>query len=212
MPSPTLPRSNFVPRLHVITDETIQNRYSHSELALLACRGGADAVQYREKRTQSTRAMLATARGMIDVCTPECTLVVDDRADVALGAGARAIHLGAQDLDIATARMILGADALIGGTANSLNEARNVWQTDVDYLGVGPIYGTQSKANPAPDMGLDQLSQICAQCPKPVIAIGSITQSRINEVIGAGAHGVAILSAIVADSDPALAAINTVVD
>ena len=195
----------LIPRLHIITDETVQTRYTHVELTQLACRGGAGAVQYREKRSMSTKVLVATARAMLDACTASCTLVVDDRADVAVGAGARAVHLGAQDLDVATARLIVGAGTLIGGTANSLDEARSVWQTDVDYLGVGPIYGTQSKTNPAPDMGLEQLSRICTQCPKPVIAIGSINAARINEVMHAGAHGVAVLSAVVAATDPARA-------
>lgn len=196
-------KTKRIPRLHVITDETVQTRYTHVELTELAGRGGADAVQYREKRDIPTKLLVATARAMLDACTSSCTLVVDDRADVAVAAGAGAIHLGAQDLDVATARLITGPDTLIGGTANSLAEARSVWHTAVDYLGVGPIYGTRSKANPAPDMGLEQLSQICTQSPKPVIAIGSISAARINEVMSAGAHGVAVLSTVVAAPDPA---------
>ena len=70
---------------------------------------------------------------------------------------------------------------MIGGTANSLEEARRVWAMDVDYLGVGPVYGTTSKANPAQTMGLDNLAAIAAACPKPVIAIGSITAARIPD-------------------------------
>ena len=75
----------------------------------------------------------------------------------------------------------------------------------MDYLGVGPIYGTQSKANPAPDMGLETLARICADSPLPIVAIGSITPERIAEVIGAGAHGVAVLSAVVLADDPTAA-------
>ncbi len=85
-----------------------------------------------------------------DVC-----LVVDDRVDVAMAAGVRAVHLGRDDLDAGTARRVLGPHALIGGTANSLEEALRVAATDVDYLGVGPVFGTRSKANPASPLGLD---------------------------------------------------------
>jgi thiamine-phosphate pyrophosphorylase len=95
---------------------------------------------------------------------------------------------------------------LIGGTANSLEEARRVWQRPIDYLGVGPVYGTQSKANPAPILGIDQLAAITGGCPVPVIAIGNITADRVTEVLDAGAHGIAVLSAITCADDPEAAA------
>ena len=192
-----------IPRLQVITDETVQARFGHAELAELAARGGADAVQYREKRPLTTRQLLDVARAMREVCDRErAMLIVDDRADVALSVRAPALHLGRNDLDVATARAILGSDAVIGGTANSYEEAARVWQTGVDYIGVGPIYGTRSKMNPAPDMGLETLARICADSPVPVVAIGSITAERIPDVIAAGAHGVAVLSAVVTADDP----------
>jgi thiamine-phosphate diphosphorylase len=192
-----------IPRFQVITDEVLQTRFSHAELARLAAEGGADAVQYREKRPLTTRELLAVAREMRAACEAAgVTLVVDDRADIARSVGAPALHLGANDLDVATARAILGDDVIIGGTANSYDEARRVWASGVDYLGVGPIYGTQSKANPAPTMGLDVLARICAGSPLPIIAIGSITAARIPEVMRAGAHGVAVLSEVLLAADP----------
>ena len=190
-----------IPRLHVITDETLQTRHSHADLARLAVAGGADAVQYREKRQTDTQTQIATVTAMLAACG-ESLLVVDDRADVALSAGAPGLHLGAKDLDVATARKIVGDTAIIGGTANSLAEAQQVWRSGVNYLGVGPVYGTQSKANPAPVMGLTQLKEICQACPLPVIAIGSITAARIPEVMETGAHGVAVISEVVLAEDP----------
>ena len=193
-------------RLHVITDATLQDRFSHLELAELAARGGADMVQFREKRPWTARALVETAAGMRRALegTPAC-LVVDDRVDVALAAGARAVHLGRDDLDVATARRVLGGNALIGGTANSLAEALRVAATDVDYLGVGPVFGTASKANPAPPLGLDGFRAIVEAVRKPVIAIGSITAPRIGSLLDAGAHGVAVISAVVCQTDPAAA-------
>ena len=192
-----------IPRFQVITDEVLQTRFSHLELARLAAKGGADAVQYREKRPLTTRQLMATGTSMLAACVEAgITLVVDDRADVARSVGARAVHLGANDLDVPTARTILGGAVLIGGTANSYDEARTVWASGVDYLGVGPIYGTRSKANPAPVMGLEVLARICADSPVPVIAIGSITAERIPEVMQAGAHGVAVLSEVLLAPDP----------
>jgi thiamine-phosphate pyrophosphorylase len=194
-------------RLHVITDATLQDRFSHVELARLAAAGGADAVQFREKGAWSTRALVETAIALRRALegTP-VGLVVDDRVDVALAAGVPAVHLGRDDLDVALARQVLGVDALIGGTANSVGEARRVAATDVDYLGVGPVFGTRAKANPAPPLGLDGFQAIVRAVSKPVVAIGSVTAERVQALLDAGAHGVAVISAVVCQPDPAAAA------
>jgi thiamine-phosphate pyrophosphorylase len=191
-------------RLHVITDVVLQTRFSHVELAQLAAAGGADTIQLREKRPLTTRVLVETAaaiRRALDGAGIQ--LVVDDRVDVALAAGVPAVHLGRDDLDVQTARAILGADALIGGTANSIAEALRVAATDVDYLGVGPVFGTRSKANPAPPLGLEGFRAIVETARKPVIAIGSVTADRVRSVLDAGAYGVAVLSAVVCEVDPA---------
>jgi len=194
-------------RLHVITDAVLQTRFSHVELARLAAAGGADTIQLREKRPVTTQSLVETAVAMRRVLEGTgIELVVDDRVDVALAAGAHAVHLGRDDLDVATARAILGAGALIGGTANSLAEALRVAATDVDYLGVGPVFGTRSKANPAPPLGLDGLRAIVEAVRKPVVAIGSITADRVRSILDVGAYGVAVLSAVVCEADPAEAA------
>ncbi|MCY3813998.1 MAG: thiamine phosphate synthase [Gammaproteobacteria bacterium] len=192
-----------VPRLHVITDETVQDRYGHLALARLALAGGADAVQFREKRPWTTRQLLNVGRAIVAACREaNAVAVIDDRADVALSARAGGLHLGRNDLDVASARRILGNAVLIGGTANSYDEAMAVAETDVDYLGVGPVYGTQSKASPAPALGLEALARIACGTPKPVVAIGGITATRIPETMQTGAHGVAVLSEVVNADDP----------
>ena len=194
-----------VPRLHVVTDATLAPHLGHLELARLALAGGADCVQFREKRPWTTRTLLDVAVPIAQACAAANALaIIDDRVDVAFATGAGA-HIGRDDLDAATARRILGPEALLGGTANSYAEAARVWQTEVDYLGVGPIFGTTSKAQPAPTMGLDTLARIARDCPKPVIAIGGVRAERIGEVIAAGAHGVAVLSEVVAADDPTAA-------
>lgn len=192
-----------VPRLHVITDETIQRRHSHAAQARLALAGGADCVQFREKRPWATAELVCAAREVVAACAAaKAVAIVNDRVDVAVAVDASAVHLGREDLLVSAARRLLGEGGLIGGTANSLSEAARVWETDVDYLGVGPVYGTASKANPAPTLGLVAFARIVAACPKPVIAIGGIDAPRIGEVMAAGAHGVAVLSAVVAAQDP----------
>jgi len=193
-------------RLHVLTDVHIQERFGHVELAERAAAGGADVVQYRDKRPLTTRELLAMATSIGKALGPTaCRLIVDDRADVALAVAAAGVHLGRDDLPVAIARRLLGPDVIIGGTANSLDEARTVAATGVDYLGVGPIYGTRTKANPAPVMGLETLAAIVRAVDIPVIAIGSITVARIGEVMATGAYGVAVVSAVVQDADPVAA-------
>lgn len=194
-------------RIHVITDATLQDRFSHVELARLAAAGGADVIQLREKRPWTTRALIeaavATRRALEGL---PVALVVNDRVDVAAAAGVRAVHLGRDDVDVGTARRLLGPHALIGGTANSLDEALRVAATDVDYLGVGPVFGTRSKANPAAALGVDGFRAIVKALTKPVIAIGSVTADQVGALLDAGAHGVAVISAVVCQPDPAAAA------
>ena len=194
-----------IPRLHVVTDQAVQGRHDHATLARLALEGGADAVQFREKKPCSTAALLRIAARIVDMCRSANALaIVNDRVDVALAAGAGGVHLGRDDLAPGAARRILGADAVIGATANSYQQAAAAW-AEADYLGVGPIYGTQSKDNAAPTMGLTTLAHIARDCPKPVVAIGGIDAQRIGAVIRAGAHGVAVLSTVATADDPAAA-------
>jgi thiamine-phosphate pyrophosphorylase len=189
-----------------LTDECLQERFDHAALASLAVKGGADTVQYREKRRRTTAQRVATARGMLAAMAGAGVLIVDDRADVALAACADGVHLGRDDLNPATARAILGPGRLVGGTAHSLDEALLAAANGVDYLGVGPVFGTQSKANPAPPLRLPDLARITKAVTVPVIAIGNITSERVGEVLQAGAYGVAVLSSVVCTRDPRAAA------
>jgi len=194
-------------RLHVITDTVLQTGRTHAQIARLALEGGADTIQYREKRPLVTRDLMAEAAAVVDACqAAQALAVVDDRIDVAAAVGATGVHLGRHDLPVDAARRILGPAAIIGGTANSLDEARTVWSRPIDYLGVGPVFGTSSKANPAPVMGLATLAAIATECPVPVIAIGNITPEHVADVLAAGAYGIAVLSGVTCADDPGVAA------
>jgi len=206
-PTPAPGRERIPGVLQVITDETIQSRFSHADLARLAVRGGADAVQFREKRPRSTAELVESARRMAEVLAASgARLVVNDRVDVAAAAGASAVHLGRADLDPWLARRLLERGAIVGRTANSLAEAMRAAALDVDYLGVGPVFGTRTKASPAPALGLDGLREIVRSVQMPVVAIGSLTPEDVPDVLAAGARGIAVASAVVCDPDPAQAA------
>lgn len=192
------------PVLHVITDETLQHRFSHAELAKRITEAGADFLQFREKRVKDTRTLVTTASALQQMCgeSTNTRLIVNDRADIAFAVGSCGVHLGASDLPVATARSILGSDCIIGGTLNDPEKYSSDWAKQFNYLGVGPVFGTNSKANPSPPIGLDVLTDLCRVSPVDVIAIGNITLHNIDGVLRTGVAGVAVLSAICCAMDP----------
>jgi len=191
-------------RLHVLTDCTLQSRFDAAELAARAAAGGADVVQYREKRdlgdaerARRARAVMAALAGTSARC------IVNDDPRLARSCGAHGVHVGPRDASPAAARAIVGPQRLVGATANDEAAALRLVAAPVDYLGVGPVFGTRSKAAPAPRLGLAALRRIVAAVPLPVIAIGSIDAANVEEVLATGAHGVAVLAAVVGAEDPA---------
>lgn len=193
-------------RFHVLTDLRFQQRFSHAELARFAAEGGADTIQFRQK-SGSVRDMLAEARHAASVCREwDVPFLVNDRLDVALACRAGGIHLGQQDFPVREARSILGTEAIIGGTATTVEEALAMQEAGADYVGFGPVFPTTSKDHPAPVKGLANLAHVCAAVRIPVIAIAGISVERVGPVIRAGAHGVAVMTAVTTADNPALAA------
>lgn len=198
MPSP-------IGRLHVLTDFTFQQRFSHSELAALAIEGGADVIQFRQK-AGSIRDILANAHATARVCRAAgIPLLIDDRIDIALAVGAQGVHLGQTDMPLADARAIFGPDAIIGITAPSIADAHKALEGGADYIGFGPIFPTRSKANPASVKGLEGVLQMANAVDIPMIGIAGITALRSPDVLRAGAHGVAVMTAISTADDPSQA-------
>jgi thiamine-phosphate pyrophosphorylase len=187
--------------LIVITDTAAKHR-PHVDLATLAVAGGADAIQYRDKHS-SMRQVLQTARHLRDIChRANVALIINDRIDVAMAVDADGVHLGQNDVPIAVARELLGADKLIGGSASTLEEARQVEQDGADYIGCGHIFPTQSKDKPYPARGTDFLREVCADVKIPVIAIGGITIDNAPQVLAAGASGIAVIGTVSHAPDP----------
>ena len=192
------------PVLHVITDESLQQRFTHEELAQRIIEAGADFLQYREKRPNNTLALLSTARTLHQICQQSTStrLIINDHVDVAFALGDCGVHLGENDLPVAIARQILGPKRMIGGTLNNPKNFALSWARHCNYLGVGPVFGTNSKPYPAPPLGLVALSELCQASPVDVIAIGNITLENIEDVLATGVAGVAVLSSIVCSDDP----------
>lgn len=189
-------------RLHVITDTDLQDRFSHVELIKMAIAGGADTVQFRQKHG-STRTMIETARNLKSLCTSAGVIfIVNDRLDVAIASHSDGVHLGQDDFPIPLAREILGENKIIGGSAVTLDEARKCLDEGADYVGFGPVYPTASKADAGPVAGIDLMNKVSVKIPLPLIAIGGVNKDNIPEVIRAGAHGIAVISAVCCQDDP----------
>jgi thiamine-phosphate pyrophosphorylase len=192
-------------RLHVITDTEHQDRWDHLELARLALEGGAGVIQLREKRA-ATREQIATARALAAHCRgARAVLIVNDRIDVALASDAHGVHLGRDDFPLTLAREMLGPDRILGASARTLEEARAAERAGADYVGLGPAYATASKADAGAVLGPAGLAPIIAGLEIPVVAIGGITAENAAAVLGAGAHGLAVISAVTQSEDPAAA-------
>ena len=191
-----------VGRFHVLTDTVLQCRLSHVELTELAIAGGADTIQFRQKGG-ATREMIRAAEQMQALCRKAgVTFVVNDRVDVAIACHADGVHLGQDDFPIPLARKLLGAEAIIGGSASSLEEARKCLLEGADYVGFGPVYATTSKEDAGPASGLGLLKQIVEAIPLPIIAIGGISRDNLPPLMRAGVHGIAVISAVCCQEDP----------
>jgi len=191
--------------LHVLTDITRQDRHDHAELARRALEGGADAIQFREKRG-ATRGMIAIARVLAGICRDRgACLIVNDRLDVALAADAEGVHLGREDFPLSLARHLLGPDRVIGASAETVEEALEGMRAGADYIGAGPVYATGSKPDASAPIGLEGLRAIACAVEIPVIAIGGVTVERVPEILAAGAYGIAVIEAVACDPDPAAA-------
>lgn len=192
--------------LHVITDTTLQSRFTHAELAELAIGGGADTVQFRQKHG-TTRELIAIAQSMQAVCEQhKVPLIVNDRADIALAVGAAGAHFGQDDMPVSIGRQILSTNTIIGASARTEEKILAAISEGADYIGFGPIYGTTSKSDAEMAKGLDRLRRMCDIAACPVIAIGGITVQTAGDVIRTGAHGLAVISAVCAHPEPAVAA------
>jgi thiamine-phosphate pyrophosphorylase len=182
--------------LCVITRAVPDLGRDHLAVARGALEGGARFLQFREKE-MPTRDLVETAAALLGLAREfGAVLVVNDRVDVALAVGADGVHVGESDLPVAEARRLLGPVAIIGASAATVESARRAEGEGADYLGVGPIYPTGSKADAGEAIGLAPIAAIRAAVNLPVLGIGGIGAGNVAEVIRAGAHGVAVISAV----------------
>ncbi len=193
----------FDPGLYLVTDRDLARGRAVLDVVRAAVQGGVTLVQIREK-TGPVRDFVALVRA-VKAAVP-VPVLVNDRVDVALAAAADGAHVGQQDLPVADARRLLGPDAILGYSVESVDQARAAVSLDVDYLGLSPVYRTPTKTDVDTSLGLDGVRAIRALCSRPLVGIGGLEATNAAAVLAAGADGVAVVSAIMAADDPGQAA------
>ena len=187
-------------QIHLVTDRK-RARGALATAVYSALRGGVDYVQLREKAGPA-RQMYDDAIGLIPRAQRAgAGVLINDRLDVALAAGADGVHLAGKSLPPRVARELLG-EHLLGASVHSLHEAREAVEAGVDYVTFGHVYPTFSKPD-LPPRGVLELAEIVESVEVPVLAIGGIETSNVHEVLRTGASGIAVISAILAAPDPA---------
>ncbi len=195
-------------RLYLVTDRRLAGPRSIENIVEAAVRGGVTAVQLREKEA-STCEFIALARCLKTLLAPAgIPLIINDRVDVALACGADGVHIGQSDMEYADARRLLGPEALIGLSVETMEQAQAAESLDVDYLGVSPVFATRTKADTGSAWGLDGLAALRCASRHVLIAIGGITAQNAPLVMRAGADGIAVVSAICCAADPEAAALE----
>ena len=190
-----------LPRLYVILDAGLLTT-SHLAFTEEMAKAGVRLLQYRNKQAASA-APLRDARELAEVCAARgMTFLVNDRADVAVLAGADGVHVGQDDLPIEHARKVVGAEKWVGVSTHNVEQFRRAADSSADYIAFGPIFSTTSKDNPDAVVGTEMLRQVRLITTKPIVAIGGITLERAREVVDAGADSVAVISGIMKAENP----------
>lgn len=188
-------------RLYVLTDRRLAGGRAEAEVVRAALAGGATAIQLRWK-TGPLREALAAGREVRELCHAAGVLfVVNDRIDLALALEADAVHIGEHDLPLPEARALVGERMLIGYSPPTLVEAIQAQRLGADYLGIGPVFSTRTKADAGEPVGLKRIHDVAESVTLPFVGIGGIDADNAASVIEAGADGVAVISAVVAAPD-----------
>lgn len=193
-------------RLYAVTDRSwLTGAETLASVTEQLLKAGVTCVQLREKNATDEQ-ILEEAIQLRKLCEQyHVPLIINDRPDLALKAGASGVHVGLSDMGIQKARDMLGPDFIIGGSAHNPREALLAQEAGADYLGCGAVFGSTTKTNVS-TLALDTLREICRTVQIPVVAIGGIRTENVNALSGTGISGVAVISGLYAAPDKAAAA------
>ena len=179
-------------RLYLVTNRYQDSLQSFLEKIETACRSGVTIVQLREKNL-TTNQYYQLAKEVKEITDAyQVPLIIDDRLDVCLAVDAAGLHIGDDELPVSVARKVLGPEKILGVTAKTVKRALEAEEGGADYLGTGAIFPTTTKEN-APITLISTLKTICQRVAIPVVAIGGLTSENIDQLIGTGIAGVAVV-------------------
>ena len=188
-------------RLVAITDDVEDQRSTLVDRVAAAVRGGATSVQVRLKRATPREVVEITKALVSKVPVP---VIVNDRADIALASGAAGVHVGEADLPVTAIRRFAPAGFIIGASLGAEAELANA--KEADYVGIGPLFATDTKDDAGKAIGIDGFKKFAGLAGRPAIAVGGLTADRAAQVMAAGGAGVAVINAIFKGDDPERAA------
>lgn len=193
--------------VYLVTDRPLCLGRELLDIVGQAARGGASMVQLREKHA-GTREFVELARALKALLAPlGVPLLINDRIDVALAAGADGVHVGQGDMHVLDARSILGPEAILGLSTDTLEQALEAEKLPVDYYGVGPVFPTRTKTDFSHQpWGIEGLRALRGRITRPMVGIGGVDVANAVQIMAAGADGVAVVSAICAAPSPEEAA------
>ena len=179
-------------RLYLVTNRYQDSLESFLEKVETACRSGVTVVQLREKNI-TTNQYYQLAKQVKEITDAyQVPLIIDDRLDICLAVDAAGLHIGDDELPVSVARQVLGPEKILGVTAKTVKRALEAEEGGADYLGTGAIFPTTTKEN-APITLISTLKTICQRVAIPVVAIGGLTSENIDQLIGTGIAGVAVV-------------------
>ena len=179
-------------RLYLVTNRYQDSLESFLEKVETACRSGVTIIQLREKNL-TTNQYYQLAKQVKEITDAyQVPLIIDDRLDICLAVDAAGLHIGDDELPVSVARQVLGPDKILGVTAKTVKRALEAETSGADYLGTGAIFPTTTKEN-APITLISTLKTICQTVAIPVVAIGGLTSENIDQLIGTGIAGVAVV-------------------
>jgi thiamine-phosphate pyrophosphorylase len=194
-------KTTFKLDVYLVTDRDLSKGRPIEDIVAAAAKGGATIIQLREKES-STREFIDIGHRVKDILAPfDVPLIINDRLDVALAIDADGIHIGQSDMPYEIARKYL-PDKIIGLSIESIQDARDAEELDIDYLGVSPIFFTPTKTDLKRELGLAGLRDIKSFSRFPLVGIGGLNASNAADVIRHGGDGVAVVSAICSADDP----------
>ncbi len=198
-------KKEFDLSLYLVTNQEAAKDRDLLYIVEQALDSGVTIVQFREKLLSPDKII---PFGKKLHALTECfgvPLIVNDYPDIAIAIGAEGVHVGQEDLAVAKARQMLGANYIIGASASTVTEAIKAQADGADYIGAGPIFPTRTKKDAGIPIGITTLHDIVKAVTLPVVAIGGINEKNVRDTLHTGAHGVAVISAIIAANDPSVA-------